>query len=61
MFILGIETTCDETGIALIEAKENKVRILKNELARQYKVHQKYGGVVPILAAREHKKICLYF
>jgi N6-L-threonylcarbamoyladenine synthase len=56
MFILGIETTCDETGIALIEAKENKVRILKNELARQYKVHQKYGGVVPILAAREHKK-----
>jgi N6-L-threonylcarbamoyladenine synthase len=56
MFILGIETTCDETGIALIETKENKVRILKNELARQYKVHQKYGGVVPILAAREHKK-----
>jgi N6-L-threonylcarbamoyladenine synthase len=56
MFILGIETTCDETGMALIEAKENKVRILKNELATQYKVHQKYGGVVPILAAREHKK-----
>jgi N6-L-threonylcarbamoyladenine synthase len=56
MFVLGIETTCDETGIALIEAKENKVRILNNELATQYKVHQKYGGVVPILAAREHKK-----
>jgi N6-L-threonylcarbamoyladenine synthase len=56
MFILGIETTCDETGIALIETKENKVRILKNELRSQYKVHQKYGGVVPILAAREHKK-----
>jgi len=56
MFILGIETTCDETGMALIEAKENKLRILKNELAKQYKVHQKYGGVVPILAAREHKK-----
>jgi N6-L-threonylcarbamoyladenine synthase len=56
MFILGIETTCDETGIALIEAKENKIRILKNEIATQYKLHQKYGGVVPILAAREHKK-----
>jgi len=56
MFILGIETTCDETGIALIEAKENRIKILKNELATQYKVHQKYGGVVPILAAREHKK-----
>jgi tRNA A37 threonylcarbamoyltransferase TsaD len=37
MFILGIETTCDETGIALIEAKENKVRILKNELALNIK------------------------
>jgi N6-L-threonylcarbamoyladenine synthase len=56
MFILGIETTCDETGIALIETKENKVRILKNELRSQYKVHREYGGVVPILAAREHKK-----
>jgi N6-L-threonylcarbamoyladenine synthase len=56
MFILGIETTCDETGIALIETKENKVRILKNELRSQYKVHRQYGGVVPILAAREHKK-----
>jgi N6-L-threonylcarbamoyladenine synthase len=56
MFILGIETTCDETGMALIEIKENKVMILKNEIATQYKVHQKYGGVVPILAAREHKK-----
>ncbi|GIW67332.1 MAG: tRNA N6-adenosine threonylcarbamoyltransferase [Candidatus Parcubacteria bacterium] len=56
MFILGIETTCDETGMALIEIKENKIRILANELATQFKVHQKYGGVVPILAAREHKK-----
>ena len=56
MFILGIETTCDETGIALIEAKDQRIRILKNELASQIKVHQRYGGVVPILAAREHQK-----
>lgn len=56
MFILGIETTCDETGIALIETSNDKVRILKNELATQFKIHQKYGGVVPILASREHKK-----
>jgi len=56
MFILGIETTCDETGIALIEADDQKVKILKNELASQIKVHRKYGGVVPILAAREHQK-----
>lgn len=56
MFILGIETTCDETGIGLIEFKDDKLRILKNELASQIKVHQKYGGVVPILAQREHQK-----
>lgn len=56
MFILGIETTCDETGIALIETNKEKVKILKNELASQIRIHQQYGGVVPILAAREHKK-----
>ncbi len=57
MFILGIETTCDETGVSLIEInKKEKIKILKNELRSQYKIHQKYGGVVPILAAREHKK-----
>ncbi len=56
MFILGIETTCDETGVALIEAKDEEIKILKNELASQIKIHQKYGGVVPILAAREHQK-----
>lgn len=56
MLILGIETTCDETGIALLEFEDSKVRILKNELASQIKIHQEYGGVVPILAAREHKK-----
>lgn len=56
MYVLGIETTCDETGIALIESNGKRIKILKNELAFQNKVHQKYGGVVPILAAREHKK-----
>lgn len=56
MLILGIETTCDETGIALLEFQNDNVKILKNELASQVKIHQKYGGVVPILAAREHKK-----
>jgi N6-L-threonylcarbamoyladenine synthase len=56
MFILGIETTCDETGIALIETEDQRIKIIKNELASQIKVHRKYGGVVPILAAREQKK-----
>lgn len=59
MKILGFETTCDETGIALIEFKEEKelrFNILAHKLRSQAKVHSKYGGIVPILAAREHKK-----
>lgn len=56
MYILGIETTCDESGLGLIEIKEGKFRILKNEVSSQVKIHNRYGGVVPILAAREHEK-----
>jgi N6-L-threonylcarbamoyladenine synthase len=57
MKIIGVETTCDETGIAALEIdKKERFRILANEIASQYKVHQPFGGVVPILAAREHKK-----
>lgn len=56
VYILGIESTCDESGICLLEGKEKKVRILANELRSQIKVHSPYGGIVPILAAREHKK-----
>jgi N6-L-threonylcarbamoyladenine synthase len=56
MIILGVETTCDETGLALIEFKENQFRILNHKLRSQFKTHAPYGGIVPILAAREHKK-----
>ncbi len=56
MIILGIETTCDETGLALIEFRNDKFKILSHKLRSQFKVHQKYGGIVPILAAREHQK-----
>jgi len=59
MKILGIETTCDETGIALlefIEKNELKFKIINHQLRTQFNIHSKYGGIVPILAAREHKK-----
>lgn len=56
MYILGIETTCDESGLGLIEIQKDKFKILKNELSSQIKIHNRYGGVVPILAAREHEK-----
>lgn len=51
MLILGIETSCDETAVALVEDGH---RILASEVASQVKLHQKYGGVVPELASRQH-------
>src|SRR3989338_6956892 len=60
MKILGIETACDETGIALVEAsgglKNPCFCVLKNLIASQIKIHAPYGGVVPNLAKREHAK-----
>jgi N6-L-threonylcarbamoyladenine synthase len=49
--ILGIETSCDETGAAVVRAGE---QILSNVVASQIATHQPYGGVVPELASREH-------
>jgi len=56
MRILGIETSCDETGIAILEEKKGKFKIKKNLVASQAKIHAKYGGVFPNLAKREHQK-----
>ena len=60
MKILGIETSCDDTGIAVLEVTENEknpeFRILSNIVASQIDVHQEYGGVFPSLAKREHQK-----
>ncbi len=60
MIILGIETSCDDTGIAVLEAKPAKTgpifNILSNIVSSQIKTHTPFGGVVPNLAAREHLK-----
>ena len=52
MKILGIETSCDETGIALYDGKANQV--IFEALYSQAEEHDLYGGVVPELAARDH-------
>jgi len=51
MKILGIETSCDETAAAVVE---NGRRVLSNVIASQIPLHEKTGGVVPEVAAREH-------
>ena len=51
MLVLGIETSCDETAAAVVA---DGARILSNVVASQVLTHEKYGGVVPELASREH-------
>ncbi|MDO8064146.1 tRNA (adenosine(37)-N6)-threonylcarbamoyltransferase complex transferase subunit TsaD [Candidatus Phytoplasma bonamiae] len=57
MIILSIETSCDETSIAITrDGKE----VLANETFSQIKYHQKYGGVVPEIASRKHLEVITY-
>jgi len=51
MIILGIETSCDETGIALFDTQQG---LLGHTLFSQIEMHREYGGVVPELASRDH-------
>lgn len=60
MRILGIETSCDETAISVIETSgppaKPRIKILSNIVSSQVKLHAKFGGVVPHLAKREHQR-----
>ncbi len=51
MLVLGIETSCDETGIALYDSEKG---LIGHTLHSQIKLHAEYGGVVPELASRDH-------
>ena len=55
MQVLGIESSCDETGVALVQWQGTEVpRLLAHALYSQVDMHQAYGGVVPELASRDH-------
>ena len=51
MLVLGIETSCDETGVALYDTQRG---LLADALYSQVELHERYGGVVPELASRDH-------
>lgn len=51
MYILGVETSCDETGVAIYHADQG---LIAHALYSQIDMHQSYGGVVPELASRDH-------
>jgi len=55
MLVLGIESSCDETGVALVQTRTTGVPALRSQaLYSQIDMHQAYGGVVPELASRDH-------
>ena len=62
MFVLGIETSCDETAAAVVEETgdpQRPWRVRSNVVASQIDVHRQWGGVVPELSARQHvRDIC---
>lgn len=53
MLVLGVETSCDETGVALVRGG----RLLAESLASQTDIHAVFGGVVPEIASREHQRM----
>lgn len=60
MIILGIETSCDETALSIIETTDKddltRLKVLANTVHSQIDIHKQYGGVFPALAKREHAR-----
>jgi len=56
MRVLGLETSCDETGVAIYDSERG---LLADALYSQIELHREYGGVVPELASRDHIRKCL--
>lgn len=55
MIILGIESSCDETGVAIVQTQGDRLPVLlADALHSQIEMHQAFGGVVPELASRDH-------
>src|SRR5215208_511306 len=56
MLVLGIESSCDDTGVAVYDSERG---LLSHVLYSQVELHQQYGGVVPELASRDHIRCLL--
>ena len=55
--VIGIESSCDETSVSIVEKSKNEIRVLSNIVKSQTDIHSLYGGVVPELAARAHSDV----
>ena len=56
MIVMGIESSCDETAVSLVERKKNKNFVRSEIVLSQIPKHRKFGGVVPEISSREHLK-----
>ena len=54
MIVLGIETSCDETGVGIVRGDGRTTELLANEVASSVDEHARFGGVVPEVASRAH-------
>jgi N6-L-threonylcarbamoyladenine synthase len=59
MVILGIETSCDETAAAVVKLRAGRMEVLREVIASQAKLHARYGGIVPEVAARKQVEIII--
>ena len=59
MYILAIETSCDETAAAVLEVSRGRFNLLSNIVSSQIKIHAKYGGIVPEVAARKQMEMII--
>jgi len=52
--VLALETSCDETAVAILRGDNSRYELLASEVASQVAAHEKYGGIVPEIASRNH-------
>ncbi len=52
--VLALETSCDETAVAILRGNDSRYELLASEVASQVAAHEKYGGIVPEIASRSH-------
>jgi len=57
MLVLGIESSCDETAVAVVEVREGRFAVRSNLVASQTTFHRPFGGVVPEIASRKHIEV----
>ena len=47
--VMGIESSCDETSVSIVEKKDNKIKVLSNIVKSQIDIHKYYGGVLSLI------------